>query len=115
MSTRYDSSEISLVVGTIQMAGFGDNKVVISRNGDVSTITDGLDGEVVFSTSNKRSGTISFDLLYGTDYDLYMDNLASATWQFPVVFTHLQSRKALATNGMVMTQPDIELGETPIP
>jgi hypothetical protein len=113
MSTIYDSKDVILTVAGIPMAGFGENKITISRTEDASSVMTGADGETLFSKSNKRSGTISFDLLYGTDYDTYMDQVGSFQYLFPVTFSHTGLRgtkKNLVTWGMVQSQPDIALG-----
>jgi len=113
MSTTYDSSRVLLQIGLIPIKGFGDNKIVISRTNDVSSVVEGSDGEIIFAKSNKSSGTLSFDLLYGTEYDRFMEAAAFVSYQVPVSFQCLNTGKALTTWGMVATQPDISLGETP--
>ena len=110
---EYDSKDSQLIIGVIPMESFGDNKITITRNNDRTTLMEGVDGDNLFATSNKTAGTISFDLIYGTDYDLYMDNLTNYKGLFPVAFTHIKSFKNLTTFGKVMTQADITNGETP--
>ena len=110
---EYDSKDSQLLIGGIPMASFGDNKITITRNNDVTTLMEGVDGDNLFATSNKTAGTISFDLIYGTDYDLYMDNLTNYKGLFPVAFSNIKSFKNLITFGKVMTQADITNGETP--
>jgi len=111
----YDSNQITLVVGGVPMGGFGaDNKVTISRNNDVTSIIEGVDGvDVTFARSNKKSGTISFDLQYKSEFDTLMDNLASLPTLVPVAFYDSSTLKSLITVGQVMSQPDIALGGEP--
>ena len=109
----YDSLQSTLLVGGIPMGGFGDNKITISRNNDVTTLIEGVDGDNTFSRSNRKAGTISFDLQYMSEYDTFMDNLASLPTLIPVAFLDTSSLKSLITVGQVMTQPDIANGEQP--
>ena len=113
MSTIYDGKDVILTVAGVQMAGFGDNKITISRTEDVSSVMTGADGETLFSKSRKRSGTIAFDLLPSTDFDTYMDQVAAFQYLFPVTFTQTGlsgPKKHLTTWGMVQSQPDISMG-----
>jgi hypothetical protein len=104
-----------LRVAGIKMSGFGDNKITISRDEDVHSKLVGAEGDWIASKSYKTQGTVSFDLLPGTEYDLLMDNLVNFPTFFPVTYTDTASLKALVTFGKVMTQPDIANGESPEP
>ena len=108
----YDNTDIILMVAGIELAAFGENKVTLTRNNDVTTIIEGLDSNM-FASSSRKAGTLSFELLYGTAYDLFMDNLSGTKSLVPVNFIHKNSFKTLNTVGMVMTQPDISLGDEP--
>lgn len=110
---EYDSKDCQLIIGSIDMSSFGDNKITITRNNDVTVLMEGVDGDNLFASSNRTAGTIAFDLIYGTDYDLYMDNLANYKGLVPITFTHSKGLKNLSTFGKVMSQADITLGETP--
>lgn len=109
----YDSKNLLVNIGGIPMEGFGDNKVTITRNNDVTSLMEGVDGDIIFASSNKESGTLSFDLLYGSDYDQFMDNLSATKRLVPVGFTDANGFKLLTTSGMIQSQADIVLGETP--
>ena len=108
----YDSKTSTLIVGVVPMKEFGENKITITRENDVTTRTAGLESNM-FSVNNNGGGTISFELIYGTKYDLYMENLMGFKKLIPVSFTDLPNLKNLQTFGMVQTQADIVLGETP--
>lgn len=109
----YDSKQSFLAVGGIPMHGFGDNKITISRNNDVTSMIEGVDGENTISFSNKKAGTISFELQYMSKYDILMDNLSNVKYLVPIAFSDLSTLKGLITEGAIMTQPDIVLGEEP--
>lgn len=110
----FNTDDIVLVVAGIHIdGGFGDNKVTIARSNDVTSIIEGVDGDVVFATSNKKSGTLSFDLLYNSIFDSFMGELAAYKGLFPISFADTNTGKVLVSYGKVMTQPDLAINETP--
>jgi len=110
-SIKYDSKGSKLVIFGLEIKGIADGNVTISRDTDQTTVHKGRDGENAYSVSNDKSGTISVDLLYGTEYDTYLENLATYGGFFPIGFFHEESNKILQTYGMVMSVPDIVVGK----
>lgn len=107
----YDSKDISILLGGLEMTGFGpDTKVVINREDDLITRTKGVDGELLINRQNMRDGTMTVTLLYGSTWDTALDQLAEARAVVPVAFSHLNSGKVLVSNGWIEQQPDINLG-----
>lgn len=109
----YDTKKLQVIIGGIPMEGFGDNKITVTRSNDVTTIMEGVDGDILFASSNKTSGTLSFDLIYGSDYDLFLDNLILTKQLIPIGFLDPNGNKLLATFGMLQSQADMALNETP--
>jgi hypothetical protein len=109
---QFDSKNVALVIGPVPMDDFGENKITITRTNDVSSVQSGLESNM-FSVSNNAVGTISFELIYGTKYDTYMDNLLSFKKLIPIAFTDVKSLKSLVTQGMIGSQPDVVLGMEP--
>lgn len=112
-SYSFNTANGVLMVAGVEMGGFGDNKVTISRNNDVSVLVEGVDGDVCFATSNKKAGTIGFDLMHSSEYDLFMDQLTGYSGLIDVSFYDTDTGKALQSTGKVMTQPDIAINESP--
>lgn len=75
----YDSKQVVVIVGGVQISGFApDTKVIVRRNTDAWTLQMGADGEGTRSKSNDKSGQIEIQLQQGSQSNAYLSNLALA-------------------------------------
>jgi len=77
MVKHYSAKDVSVIVGTRALKGFGpDSKVTVIRTNDSFTVQDGVDGEATRSQQNSRIGQITIPLMQSSDDNEYMSELA---------------------------------------
>lgn len=111
----YDPKKVSLVTGGISVYGFGpDTKITISRNNMVSTITEGVDGDISVNIDNRYSGKMEIQLLHNSSMNAIYENWlkqveVTGNPFFPVTFSD-PSGSSLSTIGWLEEQPSYDVG-----
>lgn len=79
MAKTYDPSQVQIIVGGFQIAGFADGSFVsVVRNADAFALYMGTDGEGTRAKSNNKSGRITFTLAQSSDSNAILSGIAAA-------------------------------------
>jgi len=83
MLAAYDPKKVICTLGLQTVTGFApDTKLVISRSNNVSTKTEGVDGDLSINIDSRFSGTLSVSLLHNASF-----NKVLAAWVFQLGVT----------------------------
>ncbi len=110
----YDPEDIRLIIGVVEIEGFGPDGVTLARNNDHNIEEEGVKGDMSVNKSRKKSGTLAINLLTQSDHDKMFDEIQAidGLYNFPVVMEIKSMNKQLATTGWYKTMPDLVAGET---
>lgn len=77
MFANYNAGDVSVIVGTRSLSGFGETSVVsIERDEDAFIKQIGADGEVTRSKTNNRTGSLTITLQQMSESNDFLSNLA---------------------------------------
>lgn len=110
----YSSDRVVLNIGGNTVSGFSvDSKITISRNNDLNTFKEGVDGEITLNRQNKKSGILTISLQGTSEWNNILMNwhmLGEENPDFSWVDVSVRepaTNTKLLTIGALATQPDI--------
>lgn len=110
----YSSDRVVLNIGGNTVSGFSvDSKITISRNNDLNTFKEGVDGEITLNRQNKKSGILTISLQGTSEWNNILMNwhmLGEENPDFSWVDVSVRepaTNTELLTIGALATQPDI--------
>lgn len=112
----YSSKDVFLIIGGLTVVGFGESeKFTLSKDGDLVMPKVGVDGDVSLAISNKRSGTLSFNLTNQSPTNGVLETYVAQGFvtkkvAFAVAFEDA-SGSGLSTTGWIQSVPDYVAGE----
>lgn len=113
---QFDPKNDTLYLGGAKVYGYGsDTKIVVSTDEDLSTSTDGVEGEITVNIKRITKGTLTVTLKAQGDWDTFLENYFFVardlgTYTFPVLFNSKSSNKMLATEGWLQSRPEYSSG-----
>ena len=86
--TNYDPRKVSVVVDGRIVTGFADSSMItIARSEDIVSTSVGTQGDVVYSESANRSGTLTMSLQSTSASLVWLKNIAKSRKEISVVIT----------------------------
>ena len=97
--TNYDPRKVSVVVDGRIVTGFADSSMItIARSEDIVSTSVGTQGDVVYSESANRSGTLTMSLQTTSASLVWLKNIAKSRKEISVVITDASQTPAEVTN-----------------
>ena len=97
--TNYDPRKVSVVVDGRIVTGFADSSMItIARSEDIVSTSVGTQGDVVYSESANRSGTLTMSLQSTSASMVWLKNIAKSRKEISVVITDASQTPAEVTN-----------------
>ena len=97
--TNYDPRKVSVVVDGRIVTGFADSSMItIARSEDIVSTSVGTQGDVVYSESANRSGTLTMSLQSTSASLVWLKNIAKSRKEITVVITDASQTPAEVTN-----------------
>ena len=97
--TNYDPRKVSVVVDGRIVTGFADSSMItIARSEDIVSTSEGTQGDVVYSESANRSGTLTMSLQSTSASLVWLKNIAKSRKEISVVITDASQTPAEVTN-----------------
>ena len=97
--TNYDPRKVSVVVDGRIVTGFADSSMItIARSEDIVSTSVGTQGDVVYSESANRSGTLTMSLQSTSASLVWLKNIAKSRKEISVVITDASQTPAEVTN-----------------
>ena len=97
--TYYDPRKVSVVVDGRIVTGFADSSMItIARSEDIVSTSVGTQGDVVYSESANRSGTLTMSLQSTSASLVWLKNIAKSRKEISVVITDASQTPAEVTN-----------------
>jgi len=108
----YNLNDVNVTVDGTIVHGYGDgDAVVIARNSDDYSAQAGSDGEVMFSALNDKSGTITFNLQFGSLLNRVFSDIAAAKRQVAISITEKNgAAQVTVRSAYVQRPPDYTFG-----
>lgn len=98
MSRTYDPNDVSVIVASVYLTGFGDDVVTVSKDEDNFTVSVGAQGDVVRSKVNNPLGTITVTLQATSPQVPYLNSLANSGRAVPVSVIYSGDPKEISTS-----------------
>lgn len=116
MIKAYDPKKVSCVIGLQPVTGFApDTKITISRTNPVSTVTNGIDGDISVNLDNRYTGTATISLLHNSPFNEVLSawvlGLEASGYPFLPFEMNDPSGLAVATVCWIETQPDYAVAQ----
>lgn len=97
--TNYDPRKVSVVVDGRIVTGFANSSMItIARSEDIVSTSVGTQGDVVYSESANRSGTLTMSLQSTSASLVWLKNIAKSRKEISVVITDASQTPAEVTN-----------------
>ncbi len=97
--TNYDPMKVSVVVDGRVVTGFADaSMVTVTRSEDIVSTTVGTQGDVVYSESANKSGTITMSLQVTSASIIWLRNIAKSRKEVSVVISDANQSPAEVTS-----------------
>ena len=97
--TNYDPRKVSVVVDGRIVTGFADSSMItIARSEDIVSTSVGTQGDVVYSESANRSGTLTMSLQSTSASLVWLKNIAKSRKEISVVISDASQTPAEVTN-----------------
>ena len=97
--TNYDPRKVSVVVDGRIVTGFADSSMItIARSEDIVSTSVGTQGDVVYSESANRSGTLTMSLQSTSASLVWLKNIEKSRKEISVVITDASQTPAEVTN-----------------
>ena len=97
--TNYDPMKVSVVVDGRVVTGFADaSMVTVTRSEDIVSTTVGTHGDVVYSESANKSGTITMSLQVTSASIIWLRNIAKSRKEVSVVISDANQSPAEVTS-----------------
>ncbi len=116
MPASFDPKKVICTLGLQTVTGFApDTKLVISRSNNVTTKTEGVDGDLSINIDSRFSGTLSISLLHNASF-----NKVLSAWVFQLGVTGIPffpvevedpSGLNISTVGWIEVQPDYTVAQ----
>jgi hypothetical protein len=110
----YNSKDVVVLIGGLEVeSGWGsDSKVNITRSNALSEGVSGVDGDTMINFFNNTMGRAELTFMYGSEWDVAFDQIASQNLPIPFAVYHKKSNKVLVTIAWVEEQPDTSMGSS---
>ena len=97
--TNYDPMKVSVVVDGRVVTGFADSSMVtVTRSEDIVSTTVGTQGDVVYSESANKSGTITMSLQVTSASVIWLRSIAKSRKEVSVVISDANQSPAEVTS-----------------
>ena len=111
MLASFDPKKVILTLGLQTVTGFApDTKLTVSRSNNVSTKTEGVDGDLSINIDSRFSGNLSVNLLHNAEFNkvlaAWVYQLDATGYPFFPVEMEDPSGMAISTVGWIEVQPD---------
>lgn len=112
----FDPTKVPVTIGLETVTGFApDTKVVISRNNSVSTVTEGVDGDISVNLDSRFSGKATISLLNNSPFVSLITAWVASTQAtgFPFLPFEMKdpSGQSITTVCWVEEQPDYTISQ----
>lgn len=116
MIKAYDPKKVSCSIGLQPVTGFApDTKITIARTNNVTTVTNGIDGDISVNIDNRYTGTATISLLHNSPFnDLltsWVLSLEATSYPFLPFEMNDPSGQAISTICWIEVQPDYAVAQ----